>query len=125
MHDSGGSLKVGFSENTCPCSTAHCRQSCRFACPDAYNNLMVDQTWLGAVLGYLLFGIGGIGYAYMDYSVHGERMFFDFKRSNPIRGYKERMRGQGAPAWPLYLVGFMPVGILVAFASILLSNRSR
>jgi hypothetical protein len=86
---------------------------------------MVDRTWVGAVLGLILFCIGGIGYAYMDYSVHRERMFYDFRRGNPIGAYKERMRSQGTPSWPVYLAVCIPLGIVVVFSSIIFGNRSR
>lgn len=96
----------------------HLSQRCSIA-------VMLDRVWLGAALGFVLFGIGGIGYAYMDYSVHGARMFLDFKRGSPIGAYRRMLQARSVPAWPVYLVGFIPLGVVVAFGSILLSDHLR
>jgi hypothetical protein len=69
--------------------------------------------------------MGGIGYAYMDYSVHGKRMFYDFKRGNFITGYRRLIQKRAAPAWPLYLTICVPLGVVIVFASILMSNHPR
>ena len=84
--------------------------------------IMLDRVELGAVLGFILFGIG---YVYMDYLSHGERMFSDSERGSPIRAYRRKLQARSVPAWPLYLVGFIPIGIVVAFGSILLSDHLR
>jgi hypothetical protein len=86
---------------------------------------MVDRVWLAAISGFVVFCIGGIGYAYMDYSVHGTRMFYDFKRGNCIAAYRRLIQERVAPGWPLYVSICMPLGIVIAFASILISNHLR
>ena len=76
-------------------------------------------------MGFVVFASGGVGYAYMDFAVHGSKMFTDFKRDLPMGAYRQLVKDNRAPAWPLYLAVCIPLGIAVCFGSILFSDHLR
>jgi|HubBroStandDraft_5_1064220.scaffolds.fasta_scaffold326952_1 hypothetical protein len=82
------------------------------------------NVWQVAVIGFVVFTVGGAARAYMDFTVNGWRMFYDFRRGNTERTYKSLIDRSGGNRWPL-IVSYVciPLGIAIVFGSIILSNH--
>ena len=86
----------------------------------------MDTVGLLCLFGLFIFCIGCASYAYMDFSVHGAKFFYDFKRNGTVAGYRRLVQEQRYPAWPLYVsVICGALGIMIVFGSILASNHLR
>jgi hypothetical protein len=46
------------------------------------------SVWRMVVIGFIVFAVGGVARAYMDFSVNGWSMFSNFRRGNTERTYK-------------------------------------
>jgi hypothetical protein len=83
---------------------------------------MLNTTVLGAFSGFAVFLLGVHGFRYMQARVHG-----GWNRIRVMHGltgkYLMLVRAKEAPLWPLLVFWIcFPLGIVVAFASILLSR---
>ena len=80
----------------------------------------------GVLIGFGIFCVGGLARAYMDFAAHGMRMFSDFRRGNTEVSYWRLVKQRRAKVWPFVVcVVCIPLGIVVAFGSIIWSNHLR
>ena len=86
------------------------------------DHAMLNATSVGVLLGFAIFLVGVHGFRYMQARIYGGwiRVQGPF---NFFGKYRALIREGKAPLWPLILYGVCsPLGIIVAFASILLTK---
>ena len=75
-----------------------------------------------ALLGFVVFCIGGFARMYMVVRINGWSGYLSSQR-NLITNYRKLISQQAAPIWPLVVsVTCMPLGLAIVFAVILLSK---
>ena len=78
---------------------------------------------LFVILGFVIFGIGAMTRAYMTILLRQASGWSGFRPWSTEMAYRRLMKEENAPAWPLILtVICLPVGVLIAFAAVLLSH---
>ena len=84
---------------------------------------MSEHFVLMQAFGFALFGVGVLTRTYMSIKIGQAPADGPATRSTEIK-YMRLVRNKGAPIWPLIItVVFMPLGIIVSFAAIILSNH--
>jgi hypothetical protein len=88
--------------------------------------MLTDRFSLSIATGFIVFCIGGVARAYMDFAVNGWKMFYVLRRGNTELAYWRLRRQQQAPAWPLFVaLTCMPLGIIILVGSIIFSDHLR
>jgi hypothetical protein len=73
--------------------------------------------------GFALFSVGVLTRTYMNIKIGQAPADGATTRSTEIK-YMRLVRNKGAPIWPLIItIVFIPLGIIVCFAAIILSNH--
>lgn len=74
--------------------------------------------------GMVVFTVGGLARTYMNIVISRSSVSGNWRsRSTELR-YRQLIREQGVPSWPLIVtVVLVPLGIITAFAAIVLSNH--
>lgn len=84
----------------------------------------MSHAMVGVATGFAIFCVGGVARAYMDFSANGMKMFSDFRRGNTELAYWKLVKEGHAPVLPFFLsVVCIPLGVVIAFGSILWSNH--